>query len=88
MFSLRNEMKTMEIFEASLKSIEIQENIKTHQIGISDFLLENYCDFVHISLARTDNAFSGWIVHDLEDVDEDEEDQERITVGDTVFQHL
>ncbi|EFO90738.1 hypothetical protein CRE_08176 [Caenorhabditis remanei] len=77
-------MSVMEIFEKSQESLELKEQISSSSIAISCLLVENYFDFIHISIAKEDKDFSGWIIRDSDELDEDE-DYENMVIGDTVF---
>ncbi|UMM11989.1 hypothetical protein L5515_000995 [Caenorhabditis briggsae] len=83
-FELKDNMTVMNLFEESQESVELKEKISSLNINISNLLIENYYDFIHISLARKEKEFSGWLIHDGEGLDDDD-GIERITIGDTAF---
>lgn len=68
-------------------SVDVQEVIRNARIPIAETLIENYCHMVHISVALTDQQFSEWLIYDSDDLDEDDEDLEPMTIGITRFDH-
>lgn len=65
----------------------MKELISNLSINISNLLIENYYDFVKINLARNGNEFSVWMIYGLDELYEDDDNMEEITIGDAVFDH-
>lgn len=77
-------MSIMQIFEKSQESVELKEQLSSSSITIAELMIENYCDFIHISIGRREKEFSGWMIHDADELD-DEDKEEKMTIGNTVF---